>query len=247
MFSMKQILTFLFAVLSVTVFAQSLPTDEAERAKLARQLTRSIPMELGKIEGIMPQINILIKKGEKVQARTLVEEALQQIAKIEADQKTLALLDETADDETLMIAEVAEAKRYLIDKANKLRNAIGIYITCDAKLFDADYPVFLKELQGELSQLGVSFVDSVEQADWKINLNANAREYNKVDFGGAANYFVYVDVQLAIDKLANGKRIYEDAISEKGGHTHNYDQAAREAYKHLIPRVSSIIKEQIAQ
>ena len=108
---MKKTFIFLFAVLSITVFAQSLPTDEAERAKLARQLTRSIPMELGKIEGIMPQINILIKKGEKVQARTMVEEALQQIAKIEADQKTLALLDETVDDEILMTSEVADAKR----------------------------------------------------------------------------------------------------------------------------------------
>lgn len=244
---MRNFFIIILSVCSLSIFAQSLPTDNSERVKLARQLTRSIPMELGKIEGTMPQINILIKKGEKAQAKAMVEDALQQIAKIESDQKTLALLDEAADEEILMTAELEETKRYLTDKANKLRNAIGIYITCDAKLFDADYPVFLKELQGELSQLGVSFLDSVEQADWKINLNANAREYNKVDFGGAANYFVYVDVQLAIDKLANGKRIYEDAISEKGGHTHNYDQAAREAYKHLIPRVSSIIKEQIAQ
>ena len=245
MFSMKQILTFLFAVLSITVFAQSLPTDEAERAKLARQLTRSIPMELGKIEGIMPQINILIKKGEKVQARTMVEDALQQIAKIKADQKTLALLDETVDDEILMTSEVADAKRFLTDKANKLRNAIGIYITCDAKLFDVENTAFLKELHGELSQFGVSFVDSVNQADWAINIQAKAREYNKVELGGATSYFVYVDAQMTIDKIANGKRVYEDAISEKAGHTFNYEQAARDSYKHLVPRIGAIIKEQI--
>lgn len=242
---MKKIFIMLLSALSLSVFAQTFPKDEAERARMARQLTRSIPMELCKIEGTMPQINILIKKGEKVQARTMVEEALQQIAKIEADQKTLALLDESADDEILMTAEVAEVKRYLTDKANKLRNAIGIYITCDAKLFDAEYPTFLNELQGELSQLGVSFVDSVEQADWKIAIKATTREYNKVELGGAATYFTYADAQLTIDKIANGKRVYEDAISEKGGHTHNYDKAAREAYKQLIPRISAIIKEQI--
>jgi hypothetical protein len=204
-------------------------------------------MELGKIEGSMPQINMLIKKGEKIQARTMVEEALQQLAKIEANQKTLALLDETADDEILMTAEVAEAKRYLTDKANKLRNAIGIYITCDAKLFGAEYPTFLKELQGELSQLGVSFVDSVEQADWKINIKATTREYNKVELGGAANYFAYADATLTIDKLATGKRVYEDAISEKGGHFRGYGKAAQEAYKYLIPKISAVIKEQITQ
>lgn len=239
---MKNLLIIILSALSLSVFAQTLPPDNAERAKMARQLTRSIPMELGKIEGAMPQINILIKKGEKMQAKAMVEEALQQIAKIEEDQKTLALLDESADDEILMTAEVEEAKRYLTDKANKLRNAIGIYITCDAKLFDAEYPTFLKELQGELSQLGVSFVDSVEQADWKITITATTREYNKMESG---TYFAYADAQLTIDKIVNGKRVYEDAISEKGGHTHNYDKAAREAYKYLIPRVSAIIKEQI--
>ena len=242
---MKNLFISLISVLSISVFAQTLPTDNVERAKLTRQLTRSIPMELGKIEGIMPQINILIKKGEKMQARTMVEDALQQIAKIEEDQKTLALLDETADDEILMTAEVAEAKRYLIDKATKLRNAIGIYITCDAKLFDAENTAFLKDLQGELSQLGVSFVDSVNQADWSINIQAQAREYNKIELGGAANYFVYVDATLTIDKLANNKRVFEDAMSEKGGHSFNYEQAALDAYKHLVPRLSATIKEQI--
>ena len=74
---------------------------------------------------------------------------------------------------------------------------------------------------------------------------ANAREYNKVELGGAANYFVYVDAQLTIDKIANGKRVLEDAVSEKGGHPLNYRQAALEAYKQLVPRLSEAIKEQI--
>jgi len=244
---MKKLLLILLSAVALMAFAQTLPTDEAERAKMARQLTRSIPVELGKIEGTMPQINILIKKGEKMQAKAMVEEALQQIAKIEADQKTLALLDETADDEILMTAEVAEAKRYLIDKANKLRNAIGLYITCDAKLFDKDYPVLLKELQGELSKIGVAFVDSVEQADWVIGIQAAAREYRKNDYGGTSTYFVYVDANIAVDKTATGKRIYEDAITEKGGHTMNFEQAARQAYKDISPKISEIIKQQIQQ
>ena len=231
---MKKLFLILLSVFSLTSFAQNNP----QSALLAQQIIEQTEA----VDAALPQINILIKKGEKVQARTMVEEALQQITKIEADQKTLALLDESADDEILMTAEVAEVKRYLTDKANKLRNAIGIYITCDAKLFDTEYPVFLKELQGELSQLGVSFVDSVEQADWKIAIKATAREYNKTESG---TYFAYADATLTIDKLANGKRVYEDAISEKGGHTHNYDKAAREAYKQLIPRISAIIKEQI--
>lgn len=83
---MKHLFIIFLSTLFLSVFAQSLPTDVTERAKLARQLTRSIPMELGKIEGNMQQINVLIKKGEKVQAKAMVDEALQKIAKIEEDQ-----------------------------------------------------------------------------------------------------------------------------------------------------------------
>lgn len=242
---MKKLFILLFLSLPVISLAQTLPTDSLERVKMAKQLIRSIPMELGKIEGEMPQINMLIKQGEKVQARTMVEQALQQIAKIEADQKTLAQLDETIDDETLMTAELTEAKRYLTEKANKLSNAIGVYVTCDAKLFDADNTAFIKELQGQLSQLGVAFVDTKEQADWAIEITAKAREYNKVELGGATNYFVYVDAQLTMDKIANGKRVLEDAMSQKGGHPLNYEQAALEAYQQLLPRLTTAIKSQI--
>ena len=242
---MKKLFILLFLSLPVISLAQTLPTDSLERVKMAKQLIRSIPMELGKIEGEMPQINMLIKQGEKVQARTMVEQALQQIAEIEADQKTLAQLDETVDDETLMTAELTEAKRYLTEKANKLSNAIGVYVTCDAKLFDADNTAFIKELQGQLSQLGVAFVDTKEQADWAIDITAKAREYNKVELGGATNYFVYVDAQLTMDKIANGKRVLEDAMSQKGGHPLNYEQAALEAYQQLLPRLTTAIKSQI--
>lgn len=241
---MKKLFILLFLSLPVISLAQTLPTDSLERVKMAKQLIRSIPMELGKIEGEMPQINMLIKQGEKVQARTMVEQALQQIAKIEADQKTLAQLDETVDDETLMTAELTEAKRYLTEKANKLSNAIGVYVTCDAKLFDADNTAFIKELQGQLSQLGVAFVETKEQADWAIEITAKAREYNKVELGGATNYFVYVDAQLTMDKIANGKRVLEDAMSQKGGHPLNYEQAALEAYQQLLPRLTTAIKSQ---
>lgn len=98
---MKHLFIILLSALSI--FAQSLPTDNTERAKLARQLTRSIPMELGKIEGNMPQINVLIKKGEKVQAKAMVDEALQKIANIEEDLQKLAQLDENADGDTLLL------------------------------------------------------------------------------------------------------------------------------------------------
>lgn len=226
---MRRLFVLLLSVVSLCALAQ---TDS---------LQQQIALDLERVEANLPQINLILKQGEKIQARQMVNDALKQITEIEANQQKLAQLDKTANEETLLIAKTRETKQYLIDKANKLRNAIHIYMVCNAKLIDAEYEAFCKELQGELSQLGVTFVNSANDADWKITVKASARPYNQITNG---SYFTYAEAQLTIEK-ANGKRVYEDAISEKGGHTRSYEHAAREAYKSLVPRIDAIIKEQI--
>ena len=46
-------------------------------------------------------------------------------------------------------------------------------------------------------------------------------------------------------KVSQGQCILERTFSEKGGHTHNFQRAASEAYKYISPKIASIIKEQI--
>ena len=228
-----------------TLAEDNIPSNNVERAKLAKKVERRIAIEYGMVEAIMPQINVYLKKGEKVQAREMVDDALERIARIEADQQLLAQLDETADDETLMLAETQETKRYLSVKAGQLRNAIGVFISCEAKLFDSNYTSLEGEIEGDLSEFGVFFVDSIGQADWAVSITSLAREYRKVDYGSTSSYTTYVEAKLSIEKVSTGKRIYEDILREKGIHTMNYEQAAHEAYKLLSPHLSAIIKEQI--
>lgn len=232
---MKRLLIILLSTLSLTAFAQ---TDK---------LVRSISYELGKVEGSIPQINMLLKKGEKVQAREMVEEALKQMEKIEAYQKEAALLDDTIEEEDLFIPQARETKRFLINKANQLKNAIGIYINCEAKLFDKDYTTFKEELQGQLAGSGYSFTEDSESADWIIDISASSHEGNKMTTGGFATYFSYVDLKLSIDKKANGKRVYQNAFSEKGGDNRNYENAAKEAYQEIASQIIGVIKNQITQ
>ena len=68
---MKRLFIILLSIFSISAFGQ---TDK---------LMRQIALELGKVEGNLPQINILAKNGEKAQARAMIEEALLQIEKIE--------------------------------------------------------------------------------------------------------------------------------------------------------------------
>lgn len=231
---MKKIFILLFAAFSLTSFAQ---TDK---------LIRSITYELGKVEGTIPQINMLIKKGEKVQAREMVDDALKQIEQIEQNQKEAASYGDF-EEEDLLIPQTQETKRFLVNKANQLKNAISIYISCDAKLFTQEYASLKNEIQGQLADLGCSYVENPEQADWVINISSSAREGNKMTTGNFTTYFSYVDLQLSIDKTANSKRVYQNTFNEKGGNNLSFERAAQEAYQELSPQISAIIKEYISK
>jgi len=209
----------------------------------ARQLAQQITTEMEAIDATLPQINILIKKGEKAQAREMIEKALKQIEGIEANRKRL---DAETAEEVPSLAEIQETKQYLTNKLNQLRYT-NLSIQCEAKLFEGEYSSFCEDIRTALSDENVSFVENTEASDWTITLTAKAREYNKADFGGKSTYFSYVDVRTVIVKTATGKRLLDKTLTEKGGSPFGFEQAAQEAYKGISPKVSQIIKEQIAQ
>lgn len=218
-----------------------------KKATLIRQLEKKITVGLTKIETSMDQIDQLVANGQKLQARSLAEKTVPQFAEIDEAQKILAAVDENADEESLQLQETRTLQHRLTGLVAQLKNGLNIFLSCHAYMFGQNYNALKGEIQGELSKLGSSFVSNAAQSDWAVYVTATAREYNKNTFGDVSTYFAYVDVQIIIEKTATGQRIYEDAISEKGGHTHNYEQAARQAYRDLSPKISAIIKQQITQ
>lgn len=218
-----------------------------KKSTLIRQLEKKITVSLTKIETALDQIEQLIANGQKMQARDLTAKTLPQFTEVDEAQKLLAAVDENADEESLQLQETRTLQHRLTQIAADLKNGINICLICDAYMFGQSYNALKGEIQGELSKMGCSFVTGAANPDWTVYVTAKAREYNKNDFGGVSTYFAYVDVQIIIEKTATGQRIYEDAISEKGGHTHNYEQAARQAYRDLSPKISAIIKQQITQ
>jgi len=232
---MKRLLVVFLSLLSLTAMAQ---TD-----KLVRQIT----YEVGKAEGTIPQVNMLMKQGEKIQAREMVEDVLKQIEQIEGWQQQVLLVNKNADEEQLLIAETNELKRFYTNKAAQLKNAIGIHIRCDAKLYDEDYTQLKEAVQGQLADLGCTFMDAAEGADWAVVISASARRGEWMDTEYARMWLTYVDVSLTIDKQATGKRVYQNAFSEKGGDPQSMEHAAREGYKNAAQKISAIIREQITQ
>lgn len=218
-----------------------------KKATLIRQLEKKITVSLTKIETSLDQIDQLIATGQKLQARELAQKTLPQFYEVDETQKILAAVDENADEESLQLQETRTLQHRLTGIIANLKNGINIYLICNAYMFGQTYNALKGEIQSALSPMGCTFVRNTQDADWIITVTATAREYNKSDFGGVSSYFAYVDAKISIEKGATGQRVYEDAISEKGGHTHNYEQAARTAYKDISPKISKIIKEQIQQ
>lgn len=210
----------------------------------SKSLVQRINVEAEEVDAILPQINLLIKKGEKTQAKALVEKALQQINQIEADQKQLALLDADAVDEVPSMDEIQTTKRFLTNKYNQLRYT-RVYLKCKADLFGDDFDDLLDAIQSGLADSDVSFVDDEEESDWTIIIKAKAREYNQASYGNAVTYFAYVDVKTSIIKTSTEQPVFDKTLSEKGGSPRGFEQAAQGAYRRIAPKVSALIQEQL--
>lgn len=218
-----------------------------KKSTLIRQLEKQITVALTKVEMSLDQVDQLIATGQKLQARSAAEKALPLFAEVDEAQKLLVAVDSDATEETLMLSETRTLQQRLIAMVAQLKNALTICLKADAKIFSSMYPALQEELKGALSQLGCNFVTDPSTADWVIDIAAQAREYNTMTMGNVNTYFVYVDATVSITKTATGQRVYENMFSEKGGHTHNYHQAAREAYRYLTPKLHTAIESQVKQ
>ena len=218
-----------------------------KKSTLIRQLEKQITVALTKVEMSLDQVDQLIATGQKLQARSAAEKALPLFTEVDEAQKLLVAVDTDVTEETLMLSETRQLQQRLMAMVAQLKNALTICIKVHATTFDSPYPALQEELKGALSPLGCNFVTDPSTADWVINISAQAREYNTVTMGDVNTYFAYVDATVSITKTATGQRVYENMFTEKGGHTHNYQQAAREAYKYLTPKIRKVVEEQVKQ
>ena len=218
-----------------------------KKSTLIRQLEKQITVALTKVEMSLDQVDQLIATGQKLQARSAAEKALPLFAEVDEAQKLLAAVDVDATEETLMLNETRQLQQRLMAMVAHLKNALTICIQCDASIFGTNYPTLSSTLQGHLSKLGCNFVSDPSVADWVVVIQASAREYSTVLTGNIATYFVYVDATISVLKTVTNQLVYEDMLTEKGGHTHNYHQAAREAYRYLTPKICKAVEEQVKQ
>ncbi len=220
-----------------------------KKSTLIRQLEKTITVCLTKIETSMDQIDQLVANGQKIQARELAENTVPKFREVDEAQKLLAAVDENADEESLQLQETRTLQHRLTGLVAQLKHGLNIFISCHADMFGQNYTALKGAIEGELSKMGVTFVTNANQSDWAIYVTAQAREYNIIGEGSNAQYVVYVDAKVSIDKTTTGQRVFEEQLNpEKGVWTFSYVEAARrDAYKKITPKINKIIKEQIQQ
>ena len=218
-----------------------------KRYDLQRQLEKQITMDLTRLETQMDNAEELIKNGQKAEARKRIAELGENFTEIERKQELLLAVNSAADTQSLQLDETKALQQRYTQMTAALKNGIRIALQCKAQIFDAPYASLQSEIKGKLAEIGCTFTDRANEADWVIDIAAKAREFRAENYGKTTTYFVYVDSQITITNQVTKQKVYVDEISVKGGDTRGNQDAARAAYKDTAARLSEIIKAQINQ
>ena len=215
------------------------------RSDLINHFDKQITVGLIKIESALQNVEQLEAFGQKTQARSKAEETVKLVTDVEQAQRMLVAVDNTADAAKVQASELATLKSRLVHKLAELQHGLAICLTCTADCFGTPYTALQGEIKGLLSKIGCNFVADPAVADYIVQVQAQAREYNRADFGGYVSYFAYADADVSIKKGATAQTICTEFLSVKGGHTHNFTQAARTAYKDLAKEIDKLLKQYI--
>ncbi|MDE5612959.1 MAG: hypothetical protein K2I90_13215 [Odoribacter sp.] len=213
-----------------------------EKATACMFYRNEIGRILDKVDNALKTANNYIVSGFKERAKAEVEAVLPEFSRTEEPFFWLNFFG-VSRAETSELADKCNAREQAVKQLlADLKHGTLICLVCTADLFGRSYPTLQNELKGKLSAGGCSFTDNPAEADWVIRVKVSARKQKTAVLGGITSYFAYADALITIDKGITSQRIYEDEISVKGGHTRNYTEAAREAYKDLSKRLGEILK-----
>lgn len=206
---------------------------------------RQTDLAFNNVEKYISIADTYIETGFMAKAKDEMKKTESEFAKLEKPIFFMTVFDAPDYELQEVLRRQNDLEQTVKRKMAEMEYGTNIYVECSADMFGQKYFNLQKELKAKLSETGCNFVDDKTSATWAITINASSREYNKVDFGSSVNYFSYVDAEIAVEKVITNQRIYEDMITEKGGHTHNFSEAARDAYKKITPKIIELITENI--
>lgn len=206
---------------------------------------KDIRIIFNKVNNAIAVADTYIETGFKTKARSELENVKHVFRDLDEPFFWLSIFDYPEYELKDLLAEKTVLEQTLVRKLANLQHGINVYINCSADMFGVPYLQLSGDIKESLSSLGCNFLPSPSGADWVVTVRSAAEEYNKVSMGANSAYFSYIHANLSLVKTATGQKIYEGELSEKGSHTHNYNQAARDGYKNIVKQISEVLKNNI--
>ncbi len=208
--------------------------------------SNEISSTLSKIENSIAIADTYIETGFKGRAKAELESKRGLLGRVDESLFWLDIFGQSATS-AQMIRWRNDLEQTLKAKLAELAHSTAIVLSCSTEIFGERSTTMQNSLKGELSKQGCNFVADPSDADWVIHIKASARKYSQTIVNGQVYYFSYVDAHLSIDKQISSQRIYEDAVSVKGGHILGYRDAAHAACKELSNQLGNAILKSIQQ
>lgn len=217
-----------------------------DKAAARRYYLNAVEMVLNKAGNALTIAHNYANTGFKTRAQQELNQVLPEFGAADDCFVWLSFLDYPQAEMAALMDQVNHLEQATKQMIADLQHASVIYLNCKASLFGSSYPL-QNELKGLIATDGCSFTTDPAAADWVINITVTSRQSHTATIGTMTSYFAYLDAEISIDKRITSQRIYEDAVSVKGGHPRGYTEAARAGFKELKTKLGTIIRTNIKQ
>ena len=212
-----------------------------KKEDLTRTLKKQIISHITRAEMAIEEAEGLLAEGEKSAARKAIAKAIEYLQQVEEQQKVVQSVDSNIEMEDIAVAESNALKQRATTLYQQLKNGVSVYIGGEVTVFDKSYPTFINQIKQQISGMGCTFTTNEAEADWVIRLKGTTQEYNTLQNSSYSAFVVMADVAIEIAK--RGQMIYSGNVSQKGVHTNNTEQAAKEAYSEASKAIAAQINE----
>jgi len=208
------------------------------RRELAAYHKSNLDKDLTQAEGMLQTARDLEASGEKAKARGECKAANPLLARVRATQDQLTAVDNTP--EALQLTRTETLYNNLVQMYAQLAQATLVYMESVETNFSQPSTIVGNRLKSNLATKGCSFIDTPEQADFRIFIKASTR-YHGEERGLT---ICYADVTIQLYDTRKEKVVFQDEFSQKGIHT-SQESAGKKALEDTASKIVGKISEWI--
>jgi len=212
----------------------------ANKYELIGYYKSNLSVNIWQTESFMKAAQDLETNNEKSKARQQLENVNPIFPKIRYAQDLLTAIDVNASTEDLQQEKIESLYNQLVQMQARLAQAVYVYVESKEDLFGQKVDIVANKVKAELAKIGCSFVENVEQADFKLKIHISTR-HSSNDSGMV---FCYADTAVELYDNHKQKIVYGDEITQKGGST-TQDKAGRNAMNDVASKITEKLKNWI--